>query len=509
MLIIAHPGYDAPMAPFIAWKKQRGLPVEMVTTNTTGTTETSIATYIQNYYTQNPDLVYVLLVGDAQHIPPRTNSVVTLAGDSDNAYAYLVGADHYPEVFMGRFSAESVADVETQVARMIAYEKAPAAGDWLAKGVGISSDEGPGDNGEYDFEHVRTIRTKLMNFTYNMVDEFYDGTQGGMDAAGNPSANMVVVALNAGRGIINYTGHGWEGGCASSGLSSGHVNNLTNVGMLPFFWSVACVNGYFVGATCFAEVWMRATHNGQPSGAIGTLMSTVNQYWNEPMAGQDEMNDILTEIGPYSKRTYGGISMHGCMHMNDKYNQSGFDMTDTWTLFGDPSLLVRTAASAQMTVTHVQFEAIGVSNLDVQCNVEGAFISLTQNDEILATGTIVGGEVNLTFNAITTADPLLVTATAFNHDVYQGDVTIGSVGIENYNLVDLNVYPNPTTDFVTITGDITTIDRFEIVDLSGRIVLTTLSLNQQIDVRHLSNGQYTLRAMQADKVMAVKVIQKL
>ena len=52
-----------------------------------------------------------------------------------------------------------------------------------------------------------------------------------------------------------------------------------------FIISVACVNGNFVNSTCFAEAWLRAEDNDEPTGAIATLMSTINQSWNPPMRG--------------------------------------------------------------------------------------------------------------------------------------------------------------------------------------------------------------------------------
>ncbi len=92
-------------------------------------------------------------------------------------------------------------------------------------------------------------------------------------------------------------------------MNNTDVNGLENGGKWPFIWSVACVNGEFHIGTCFAETWLRATgSDGSPTGAITTLMSTVNQAWNPPMAGQDEMNAILVES--YSgniKRTFGGM----------------------------------------------------------------------------------------------------------------------------------------------------------------------------------------------------------
>ena len=91
-------------------------------------------------------------------------------------------------------------------------------------------------------------------------------------------------------------------------MNNTNVNSLTNTGMWPWIWSVACVNGEFHIGTCFAETWLRATDSeGQPTGAIATLMASVNQAWNPPMDGQDEMVDIFVESYENNiKRTFGG-----------------------------------------------------------------------------------------------------------------------------------------------------------------------------------------------------------
>lgn len=204
MLIIAKGSYMTAMLPFIEWKKQRGIHVEMVDIASIGNTSAAIKTYVTNYYNNN-GLTFLLLVGDAQHITPFPSSY----GDCDNCYGYIAGSDSYPELFVGRLSAENETEVTTQVNRTIKYEKYPQLGaTWYGKGVGIASNQGPGDDNELDFEHIRNIRSKLMNYGYTNVAEFYDGSQGQQDAAGNPTAQMVVTELESGVGIINYTGHG-------------------------------------------------------------------------------------------------------------------------------------------------------------------------------------------------------------------------------------------------------------------------------------------------------------
>ena len=142
------------------------------------------------------------------------------AGDSDNNYSYIVGNDHYPDLFMGRFSAETEDDIKTMVYRTIQYEKYPDASDsWAKVGVGIGSEDGTsstdpnnpptgmGDDNEADWHHNMNIKSDLLGFTYNSISELYEGGTyvGSLDAAGNPSTMDLSSLLNSGLGIINYT----------------------------------------------------------------------------------------------------------------------------------------------------------------------------------------------------------------------------------------------------------------------------------------------------------------
>ena len=138
-------------------------------------------------------------------------------------YYTVDGTDPYMDIFVGRFSAENVAQVETQVLRSVWYERDIVDGDWLAKGMGVASNQGTGDDNEYDNAHMDVIRQKLLDFGYTEVDQIYD-----------PSANSTQVAnaLNDGRGIVNYTRHGSNTSWSSSGFSIGNVNNLTKNGHL-------------------------------------------------------------------------------------------------------------------------------------------------------------------------------------------------------------------------------------------------------------------------------------
>ena len=127
-------------------------------------------------------------------------------GCSDIWLGQLEGNDNYPEVFVGRFSAESVADVQNQVAKVIYYERdMPADADWLGKGIGIGSTEGAGsghNGGESDYIHMEYIRDTLMHYTYSDVSRHYLGVGVGTNAT------MLSADFNAGAGICNYCNHG-------------------------------------------------------------------------------------------------------------------------------------------------------------------------------------------------------------------------------------------------------------------------------------------------------------
>ncbi len=389
MLVITYDGFRTAMEPFVAWKNMKGIPTEMVDVSTIGNNANSIKNYIRNYY-DSQGLAFVLLVGDYQQITTFRYNYGYETGGSDPTYTYLVGNDHYPDLFIGRFSAQTVAHVNTMVERSIEYERYPQAGaSWYHKGIGIASNEGPGDDGEYDWQHVRNIRTDLLDYTYSAVDEFYDGSHGGGDASGNPTTTMVTNALNAGRSVINYTGHGGPTSWGTSGYNTNNINALVNDNMLPFIWSVACNNGEFDDyQTCFAEAWLRATNNGEPTGAVGAFMSTISQSWNPPMDAQDEMVDLLIESYVDNvKHSYGGISFSGCMHMNDRYGSAGYTMTDTWHVFGDPSLEVRTDVPGTITADHPVTISVGSNGYEMDVSgVEDALCALSRDSEYLGSG---------------------------------------------------------------------------------------------------------------------------
>jgi len=424
MLVITYDSFYATMVPFVEWKNLKGIPTEMVNVSSIGNAN-AIKTYITDYYNTN-GLTFVLLVGDVAQVP----TLYPGYGASDPSYSYIVGSDHYADLFVGRFSAENIAQAQTQANRTIAYESDPQIdAQWYEKGVGIASSQGTGDDNEYDYQHIRNIRTLLLNFTYTLVDELYDGSQGGGDAGGDPSTTMVATALNEGRSIINYCGHGSMTSWGSSGFSNSNVNALTNDNMLPFITSVACNNGEFDSGTCFGEAWLRATHNGQPIGAIGAYMSSISQSWDPPMEAQDEFNNILIGLYPENqKTTYGALCYNGAMSMIDDYGADGITEADAWTVFGDPSVQVRTDIPFTMEVIYDEFIPNGAETFEVDViGLPNALCAISADGALLGNGYSdqTGHAIIQFFSPIGATGEVQLVVTGFNAIPYMATIMVG------------------------------------------------------------------------------------
>ena len=412
----------AGMQEFVNWKNISGRPTTMVSvTEAGGNSDTQIKNYINSFYT-NPEhnLVYVLLVGDYADLTPHNLG----SERSDNWFGQLEGSDHYPEVFIGRFSVQTDAQVATHVNKVIGYERDVQAGvTWGDKGMGIGAiGAGSGHYGEDDYQHIDYIRDTLLHYTYTTVTEHHQG--------GDASTTTISNTINQGISIINYCNHGSETSWGVANYSTSNVHALTNDNMLPIVWSVACLNGKFnYGSECFAEAWMRATNNstGAPTGAIGGMFSWMSQPWIPPMYGQDEMVAILAEWRNADQfyHTLGGASLNGNMSVIDKSGSSGYDTHDTWILFGDPSLMVRTTNPTEMDVTVTPAAPmIGMGTLTIATDATCGVATLSKDGEVLATGQLVDGAVELNFTPFDNVGTYDLIIMGYNKVTYIGTIEV-------------------------------------------------------------------------------------
>lgn len=439
MLVIADAMYMDELEPWVNWKIEKGIATEVVdVANFTNLAE--LNAFIENYYNTN-GLTYLMLVGDEDQIPVQLLNNSGGQGYCDQCYGYISGNDSYSEILIGHFLVHTDSELPAMINKTLEYEKNPnTAIDWFSVAMGIGSNEGAGigDDNQADWEHQNGLKEELLTYTYTNVYERYDGNHAGAsptpgslssDASGSPAASTLTAVIENGCSLINYTGHGAHNLIVTGSYTNTQINQLQNNGYYPYFIIVGCCTGDYddddASGDTFGEAWIKSTNANSPTGGIGGAFSSVYQSWAPPMEGQDEMVKIITETAAINTRhTFGSIHTHGCAGMNDVYGADGDEMTDTWILMGDATVQLRTAFPTQITASHPTSAFFGVTSITVACNTEDAWICLTMNGEIIATGLVAGGQAVLNFAPVTGPGSILVTATSFNTIPYQGYIEL-------------------------------------------------------------------------------------
>ncbi len=333
LLIIADDDFLDEIQPLADWHHKVGYPTLVTPTSVSGSTAAQIHSYIQSVYDQPGGLAWIILVGDNPQIPTLTG-VNSQHSPCDPCYTKLEGSDNRPDAAISRISAQNGAQVTAQVNKILSYERYPdegSAGAWYQKGFGIGSDD-TGGTGLADWERIELLRQDLLDpaYTFTEFDQIYHSSA---------TASQVTTAVNQGRSLGAYIGHGWDGGWVTTGFDTGDANALTNGEMLPVIWSVACNNGEFPVNECFAEAWLR----NDAGGAVSFEGGTTTESWVPPC---DAQRGIIDSLRLETAFTTGGQHMagkHYCMDVNgDSDSSQGNKWVEQSTLFGSPTTWMRT-----------------------------------------------------------------------------------------------------------------------------------------------------------------------
>jgi hypothetical protein len=434
MIVITHADFVNAIRLYVNWKNQKGIPTEVYDVADIGTTADEIKAFIQNEYDLGDGLTFVQFVGDAGHIPTFLISRDFCDGlaTSDPSYALLEGNDSYPDIFVGRFSGTTFADIETQVERTVWYERDIASGDWLHKGTGLGSiwGSGYGYMGLADWELVEMLRLMLLGYTYTEVDQLYEVDVG-------PYVEPVPVyefvnAINEGRSIVLVQGHGpceadfmIPPGSLGDLFVTDDLGTLENDYMLPFIWIGAPYIGNFQIDVTFPEAWLRVTDvSGDPIGAIAVYASSVDLDYASTHAAQYEMVDLLVND---QMNSIGGLMYNGSCFAIDLYAGRGEKTFKSYHIFGDACLQVRTDTPDIMTVQHESVIMVGSTTFEVTVvGVEGALCAISRNYELLGYGyTDATGGVTIQFDQpLSGMDPLDLTVTCYNKVTYTSQITV-------------------------------------------------------------------------------------
>ena len=394
--------------------------------------------------------VAVCLLGDhgtnmGQYIPaetvshPSNGSCIT-----DNRYADVVGNDNLPDMVFSRLIAETPAQLPVFVGKQLEYEYTNPNMDPNFYSRPITA---LGWQTERWFQICSEVFGGYMRqhgYDTNRINCIYQGTPGsiwssnqntsmvvnyfGPNGVGyipqtpselgnwnNGSPELVVQAVNEGSFWLQHRDHGLETGWGEPAVRNSHVNQMNNVGKLPFVMSINCLTGKFnYNQDCFCEAWMRRTYNGENAGAVGVLCPTETSYSfvNDAYVwGVYDLFDgeFMPTYGPYADNTgnwmpaFGNVAgKYFLAQSNWPYNTESKDITYTmFTAHCDAFLRIYTQVPQEMDVVHPEVVIAGLGEVNITAP-EGCMISLVKENpedgwEILAVAEATGDPQTIEF----------------------------------------------------------------------------------------------------------------
>ncbi|MGQ9582266.1 MAG: C25 family cysteine peptidase [Thermoplasmatota archaeon] len=268
--ILCPSAFKEELVPLRDWKTKKGMSAEIFTLEEMLAAYSGdpgappfarVHQYLRNLYRSNPELMWVLIVGDgdadaetfpvpyiftnASHdqrmgdpsILDYVPSDVMYSGlshdwnaDGDELYGESGEEDWAPEVYVGRWPCKSEAEVTWNVNKLLNYERSPPVGDWMRSALFagalydipniINPDPNQWTENMYEWTHDngRTpILQTMAQFPPHMTKTAlfdYNETYGGQYTKQNDTLDELSfpAQMNAGHSIVVTASHGWISG---------------------------------------------------------------------------------------------------------------------------------------------------------------------------------------------------------------------------------------------------------------------------------------------------------
>jgi hypothetical protein len=402
-LIITADKYFTRLAPLAQLKTKMGLTVRMVNLSTITTTgdANAITDYIRNAYeTWTIPPTYLLLVGDAEDLPPHNEvSHPSLTGmpATDLYYVTVDGTDIFPDMFCGRLPCATLNECSTMVDKIVNQQLSPDTDvdyrnsaltigvfqpsidgiEWIGQFIDKAeafkdylTSQGGVVHTSYTTETTTTPKSYSGSSIMHPGPSQYVGTQSYLSTAA--ALTQELNCLNAGVSLAVYNAHGWWGGWER--LTATDVYGLSNGTRLPVVLSYTCQTGWFdmTNGTCLGEAFLRRVGGG----AVAFVGATRNAHalwtdWFEygmfEAFWPDFLETLSAKTGYKSNLTYGDnyvgrgprlgqAKNFGLVMMYDKMaggsQENARYHIEIQTLFGDPHMHVQPWKDNGIRATH-------------------------------------------------------------------------------------------------------------------------------------------------------------
>ncbi len=497
-LIITPPLFEPYLTYLVDWKRRKGHPVTVTSTDVAGQTPLDIKAYIQEAYdTWDDPPRYVLLIGDEDRgiggfyvYNPDNEALVT-----DHPYSLLEGEDIFPEVWVGRLSVDTISELVVVISKILSYESQPYMTDpgWFKRALLVAT-----VSAAISPQHVNNwVGRKLIENGFTHIDSAYYPMQSSLSYVSSP--------INNGVGFVNYRGLGaWDHWIGPYFYNS-DIENLFNGHKLPILTSIVCGGGNFAAPVdpVFGEKWLRAGTSSVPKGAVAFIgpseVHTHTQFNNVmDISLYSGIFDLgMNELGP--ALGYAKLELWRNYHLSEflPFGQSAEFYLSVYNLLGDPGMAIWTDTPRMIVVEHP--DSLNQADDHVLIRVEDeeglpvsdAFVYVSNSENGNGLPTSAAGEVMLPFTPGESSE-LLLTITGKNLHPVLTSIPIGSstdaLSCETWNIASGGILQAGGLHHLDMT----------LVNNAASLEDLTLSLHTNAEAVTLVDSVYTIPSLHSD-----------
>ena len=435
-VIITNPIFLNSLDDFIDWKTQKGFNVIVGNTADIGSSTTAIKSFIEDlYYNPSngmPAPSFVLFIGDIAQIPSYSG---TTGSHPTDLYYVDMSGDMIPDIFHGRFSAQNLSQLQSQINKTLEYEKYEMPDpSYLSEVLMVAG---------VDASYASTYGNGQINYGndyyFNNDHGIYSHTYLYPASDGAGAAAAIIQDYNEGVGFANYTAHCSPAGWADPSFSVSDVPGLYNDHQYNLMIGNCCNSAQF-DVESFGEAVLRSENNG----AIGYIGGTNSTYWNEDYWWGVGNGNIVAN--PTYSAT--GSGAYDCsFHENNEENwavanstlmvagnlavtEAGGSLVDYyWEIYhnmGDPSISTYFGIPSENNLTHTEFLPLGSSSISIS-GAPYTYVGVTHNGNLLGSGQLNSfGNIELSLSGATIPGTAQIVGTCQNHQPYFGEILIAS-----------------------------------------------------------------------------------
>lgn len=435
-LIITDTAFVDALSGFVKWKRLKGFDVIVGTTDTIGKSSAEIKDWITAQYrastTESPAPSFLLLAADTDKIPTAKKGEATGYG-TDLYYACMDGDDDIiPDIYYGRFSARSAAQMKAIADKTIAYEKYQFEDPtFLSKASLIA-----GYDGSYRSAVGIPTLTYITQNRITPANGFLQVNKFTTKYTGCYDDSTVSV------GLMTYTAHGSTTSWVDPELSQSKVRGFGNSGKTPFVIANCCLSGCITTEECLGETWIRKENGG----AVAYIGSSPKTYWQEDFYWAVGAHNYKSGICPDTSQTSMGafdapfisdflcgdaLLFAGNLAVTEAHDNNYPSKVSTryywegYNFLGDPSLLVYFGEGKENDVSHENFLPMHYNQFIVNA-LSGSYVALSKNGALLSAALVTKGENSVTLQLpdINELGDIDIVVTKAQYKPYFGKVTV-------------------------------------------------------------------------------------